>query len=46
MAKLATSYKNRIDIPQHILYIKYSCATETCDARSRWSFMRELHFIT
>ena len=52
MVKLATSYKNlqlrtknRIDTPHHILYIEYGCATETCDARSRWSFMRELHSI-
>lgn len=26
-------------------YDTYGCATETCDARSRWSFMRELHSI-
>ena len=53
MVKLATSHKNlqlrtknRIDTPPHILYIEYGCATETCEARSRRSFMRELHFFT
>ena len=28
-----------------VIYSIYGCATETCDARSRWSFMRELHSI-
>lgn len=26
-------------------YNTYGCATETCDARGRWRFMRELHSI-
>ena len=26
-------------------YNTYGCATETCDARGRWRFMRELHFF-
>lgn len=28
-----------------VIYSIYGCATETCDTRSRWSFMRELHPI-
>lgn len=34
------------DITEYQWYSIYSgCATETCDARSRWSSMRGLHFF-
>ena len=34
------------DITEYQWYSIYSgCATETCDARSRWSSMRGLHFL-
>ena len=45
MAESFLILKKLLDLPHHIQYIKHGCATETCDARGRWSFMRELHFI-